>query len=135
MSVIIHSMIRNATRHDVVRLAAMLGDYMRGTYHGEWGGNVRLLEQHLAEKDVEILVAETAAGEITGFLAWAACYDLHWCMKGAMIIDLYVCPAKRGRGLAVLLSINLAKEVERRGGTFMKGGPVEDQAVHRLYGR
>jgi ribosomal protein S18 acetylase RimI-like enzyme len=127
-------LIRKAHIKDVPRLAALLGDYMRETYRGEWGGNTELLEQHLADKDVQIIVRE-AGGEVIAFISWTSCYDLHWCMKGGMIIDLYVTPRHRGRGAAVLLATSLAKEIMDDGGTFIKGGPVESQTVHRLYSR
>lgn len=127
-------LIRKADHTDAPRLETLLGDYMRETYHGEWGGNNELLGQHMADKDVEILVAESDR-EIIAFLGWTSCYDLHWCMKGGMIVDLYVRPSHRARGVAVLLATDLAKEIEDRGGTFVKGGPVESPAVRRLYRR
>jgi len=128
-------LIREADRDDVPRLEVLLSDYLRETYHGEWGGNTELLEQHLADKDVEILVAETSSREVIAFIAWSSCYDLHWCMKGGIIVDLYVFPSHRSRGVAALLVTDLAREIMDRGGTFLKGGPVENRAVHRLYNR
>lgn len=127
--------IRKAVSADVPRLVKLLADYMQETYQGAWGGNARLLEQHLTAKDIEILLAETSSREVIGFLAWSSTYDLHWCMKGGVIVDLYVRPAYRSRGAAVLLATELAAEIQKRGGTHLKGGAVESPAVHRLYRR
>lgn len=128
-------LIRNANRGDGQRLEKLLADYMRETYQGAWGGSAELLERHLTEREVEILLAESSSREVIAFLAWSSCYDLHWCMKGGVIIDLYVCPSHRSRGVAVLLATNLAMEMKNRGGTFLKGGPAESPAAHRLYSR
>ncbi len=84
-------LIRKANSEDVPRLAKLLADYMQETYQGAWGGNADLLKRHLTESDVEILLAETPSREIAGFLSWTSTYDLHWCMKGGVIVDLYVC--------------------------------------------
>ncbi len=56
-------------------------------------------------------------------------------MKGGVIVDLYVCPSYRSRGVAVLLATELAAEIQKSGGTHLKGGAVESPVVHRLYKR
>ena len=128
-------LIRKAVRSDVPHLARLLEGYLRETYQGAWGGTAELLERHVSNNDVEILVAENSAQEIIAFVASIDTYDLHWCMKGGEIIDFYVAPLYRGRGAAMFLIIDLAAEVERRGGKFLKGGAVENASVRRLYGR
>lgn len=128
-------LIRKADSGDVQQLAKLLDAYVSETYRGVWGGSSELLERHLVENAVEILLAETLRGEVVGFIAWTHAYDLHWCMKGGVIVDLYVCPANRSRGAAVLLAIDLAAEVQRRGGAFQHGGAVESAAVRRFYNR
>ncbi len=128
-------LIRNANRDDVQRLEKLLADYMRETYQGVWGGSAELLERHLTEKEIEILLAETSSREVVAFLAWTSSYDLHWCMKGGVIVDLFVCPQHRSRGVAVLLATDLARQIQERGGTHLKGGAVESPIVHRLYRR
>lgn len=127
--------IRNANPDDVQRLEKLLADYMRETYQGAWGGSAELLERHLTEKEIEILLAETSSREVVAFLAWSSSYDLHWCMKGGVIVDLFVCPQHRSRGVAVLLATDLARQIQERGGTHLKGGAVENPIVHRLYRR
>ncbi len=89
----------------------------------------------LTEKEIEILLAETSSREVVAFLAWTSSYDLHWCMKGGVIVDLFVCPQHRSRGVAVLLATDLARQIQERGGTHLKGGAVESPIVHRLYRR
>ena len=51
---------------------------------------------------------------------------MNWCMIGGEIIDFYVTPTLRGRGGALLLAASVAAEIQKRGGTFMKGGAAND---------
>ncbi len=128
-------LVRNANRDDAQRLEKLLTDYMRETYQRAWGGNAELLERHLAEQEIEILLAENSSRKVIAFLAWTSSYDLHWCMKGGVIVDLFVSPQHRSRGVAVLLAINLAKQIQECGGTHLKGGAVNSPIAGRLYHR
>lgn len=128
-------LIRKAAQKDVSQLAKLLDAYVRETYRAAWGGQAELLARDLAENAVEMFLAETLRREIIAFVAWTSAYDLHWCMKGGLIVDLYVCPPHRGRGAAVLLATCLAKEIQKRGGAFLHGGAVENAVVRRLYSR
>ena len=127
--------IRKAGFEDVPAIEKLITAYMRETSRAAWGGNAELLERHLIENDIEIFLAETSDGQTIGFLAWILSYDLHWCMKGGAIIDLYVAPPYRSRGVAVSLAVTLASEIQKRGGTHLKGGAVENPIVHKLYRR
>ena len=126
-------LIRKANRSDVPRLGELLEAYMRETYHGSWGGSTQLLEQHLSGREVEIIVAETMNREVIGFVAWVDSYDLHWCMKGGDVIDFFVYPSHRGLGASILLIVRLAAEIQEHGGTYLKGGAVDNPVVQRLY--
>ncbi len=126
---------RKAVPSDVPQLARLLEDYIRETYQGAWGGTAELLERHISDNDVEMLVAENTEKVIIAFVAAIVTYDLHWCMKGGEIIDFYAVPMYRGRGAAMFLIIDFAAEIERRGGKFLKGGAVENTVVRRLYER
>jgi GNAT superfamily N-acetyltransferase len=126
-------LIRKANKSDVPSLVQLLEAYMRETYHGAWGGNVELLEQHLLGNELEIIVAETLNREVVGFVAWVDSYDLHWCLKGGDVIDFFVCPSHRGRGAAILLISKLAGDIQEQGGVYLKGGAVDDPVVRRLY--
>ena len=126
-------LIRQAVASDVPSLGELLEAYMRETYHGAWGGNVRLLEQHLLDHEVEIIVAESLERKVVGFVAWVASYDLHWCLKGGDVIDFFVCPPHRGSGAAILLITRLAREVREHGGAYLKGGAVDNPVVRQLY--
>lgn len=128
-------LVRKAIRDDVQRLEKLLFHYMRETYQSTWGGSVELLERHITENEVEILLAETKVGETVAFVAWTSSYDLHWCMKGSAILDLFVSSHHRGRGVAVMLATDLAKQIQECGGTYLKGGATESPSVHRFYQR
>lgn len=127
--------IRKANQPDVPQLEKLFIAYMRETYQAMWGGNVERLEQDVSNDTLEIFVAESAERRIVGFIAWTPTYDLHWCLKGGDVIDFYVVPEKRGRGVGLLLAIEAAKEIQRHGGVFLKGGAVDDSVVRRFYGR
>lgn len=128
-------LIRQAERGDVARLEELLRAYMRETYHGAWGGTAQRLERHAFGAEVEIIVAQAPDGAVCALAAWVRTYDLHYCMKGGEVIDLYVCPPHRGRGVALLLLVGVAASIREREGTYLKGGPVDDAAVRRLYRR
>jgi GNAT superfamily N-acetyltransferase len=126
-------LIRRADRSDVPSLGELLEAYMRETCQGAWGGNIQQLEQHLLGNEVGIIVAEALNREVVGFVAWVASYDLHWCLKGGDVIDFFVRPSHRGRGAAILLITGLTRDVQERGGTYLKGGAVDNPVVRRLY--
>jgi GNAT superfamily N-acetyltransferase len=121
--------IRRANQRDVQHLEKLLDGY----YQGNWRGSIQQLEQHLCDDIFEIFVAE-AGKELIGFIVWTMTYDLNWCMKGGDIIDFYVSPNHRGRGAALLLTIEMAAEVQKRGGAFLKGGAA-NPVVRRFYER
>ena len=106
---------------------------MQETYHGAWGGNTDLLEQHLIDSEVEIIVAESPGREVIGFIAWVDSYDLHWCLKGGDVIDFFVHPSHRGLGPAILLIARLAADIQEGGGSYLKGGAVDNPIVRQFY--
>lgn len=127
--------IRRAEPPDVPRLENMLIDYMRETYQSAWGGNAERLKRDVSDGKVKIFVAESSAGEIVGFVAWVSIYDLHHCLEGGEIVDLFVRSTHRGRGAGVLLIAKLAAEIREKGGAFLHGGAVDDPIVRRFYER
>ena len=127
--------IRKAKQTDVLQLEKLLAAYMRETYKSAWGGNARQLERDIFDKAFELIVAENADEQIIGFIALSDAYDLHWCLKGGVIIDFYVVPQNRGHGIGLLLAVESAALTQKRGGAFLHGGAVENEIVRRLYGR
>ena len=77
----------------------------------------------------------TGDDRVRGFVAWMKSYDLHHCMTGGFILDLYVLPESRGWGVAPALVCTVAAEILRRGGTYVQGQAVNNRAVRRLYDR
>jgi GNAT superfamily N-acetyltransferase len=128
--------IRPAAPDDVPVLALMLEDYLRETYGAAWHGTAEALLRDGFGREMEMLVSAAGDdGRVTGFAAWTRAYDLHHCVSGGEVIDLYVAPEMRGRGVALALLSALADEVRRRGGVFIKGSAVSDAAVRKLYAR
>jgi ribosomal protein S18 acetylase RimI-like enzyme len=122
--------IRKARPTDFPQLKNLLDGY----YQGNWRGKIGQLERDFAEGVFEIFVAETKSKELVGFIVWAMTYDLNWCMKGGDIIDFYVSTEHRGRGAALLLTVEIAAEIQKRSGRFLKGGAA-NAVVRRFYER
>ena len=128
-------LIRRIDQNDIPLLEKMLADYMRETYEAGWGGTAGQLERDFFGGAFQMLVAETIDQKIAGFIAWVPTYDLHYCLRGGDILDFYVSPEKRGRGVGLLLAIEAAAEIQKCGGAFLKGGAVENPQVRRFYSR
>ena len=107
---------------------------MLETYQQEWRGTVDRLRDDGFGARFHTLIA-TFANQAVGFLGWESSYDLHHCLSGGHVLDLYVARGHRSRGIAVLLIAHAARSVQRQGGAFLKGGAVESGTGTRLYGR
>lgn len=126
--------IREASPEDMHEVAVLLRAYMLETYNEEWRGSTNgLLEDGFGAR-FRILVA-ALADRAVGFLAWETAYDLHHCLSGGHILDLYVARPHRARGIAVRLIARAAGTIHSEGGAFIKGGAVESGTGSRLYGR
>ena len=128
-------LIRNAIGDDLPRLGELLEAFMQETFQRQWGGNIQQLQQDIDGGELKIIVAETSNQGVIAFLAWQSHYDLHHCIKGGEVIDLFVCPNHRCHGIATLLITSAAVEIQKIGGTFIKGQAVDNPAAQRLYKR
>lgn len=126
--------IREASTHDAHVVATLLRAYMLETYHEEWQGSVTGLLQDGFGARFRLLMA-ARADQAVGFLAWERSYDLHHCLTGGHILDLYVAHPHRARGIAVQLIARAAGTIHSEGGAFIKGGAVDTGAGSRLYAR
>jgi GNAT superfamily N-acetyltransferase len=126
--------IGEASPDDVDTIAALVRAYMLETYHGEWRGSVNGLLQDGFGARFRALIA-ALADQAVGFLAWERSYDLHHCLSGGHVLDLYVAPRHRARGIAVQLIARAAAIIHSDGGAFIKGGAVDTGTGSRLYGR
>lgn len=125
--------IRLAEAADVGALAALNDAYMRETYRRAWNGTEAQLAADLAAGVVRVAI--TAARD--AFVAWHAAYDLHHCIRGGSINDLYVAPPVRGRGVAPALLAFAAARVQEAGGIYLVGtasgslgAPLYARAAH-----
>jgi GNAT superfamily N-acetyltransferase len=126
--------IRAATIDDVPAVAGLLGEYMRELFRCEWKGSAEALARDGFGLHFEMVVV-VRGGECVGFAGWKSTYDLHHCMSGGEVLDLYVRREERGRGVALQLVAAVAATVRARGGTFVKGQAVGDASTRRLYER
>ena len=128
-------LIRKAARNDIPCLEKLLNVYMQESFQRTWEGTAQRLEQHGFGHEFEMLVAEAPDQEVVAFAAWGSSYDLHHCMKGGEVIDLYVCPSHRGQGVAMLLIARIANEIQEHGGTYLRGQALDNPVAQRLYQR
>jgi GNAT superfamily N-acetyltransferase len=127
--------IRPATFEDVPPLVALLDAYMQEVFNSAWHGSRDALMSDGFGAKFELILAESANGQIVGFVAWQHSYDLHHCVAGVEVIDMYVAPLSRGRAVSLLLIAELASRVRDFGGLFVKGQAVARRGVQGLYER
>ena len=108
--------------------------YMLETYHDAWRGTVPGLLKDGFGVHFRTLLASLEAQPV-GILAWEKSYDLHHGLTGGHILDLYVVPQHRFRGVAVQLILKASRIIHAGGGAYIKGGGVDTGTGARLYGR
>lgn len=127
--------IRNSTLDDIPELEKILTAFMQETFQRSWGGTPHKLAQDGFGAEFEMMVAAADNQKLIAFAAWQSSYDLHHCIKGGEMMDMFVAPAHRGRGVAVQLVIAIATQIQQQGGSYIKGQTVENPSVQRLYQR
>lgn len=127
-------LIRPAIPADIPKLCQLLDIYMRETFQRAWGGTPQQLEQDCFGAELEMFIAETLEKEAIAFAAWKKSYDLHVCIKGGEVIDLFVCPEHRNRGIAINLLLAVVSDIQQHGGIYIKGQAVDSRS-ERLYQR
>jgi hypothetical protein len=60
-----------------------------------------------------------------GFVAWTRTYDLHHCVTGGSVCDMFVEHAHRGRGVALQLVAFAANGIRKACGIFVQGQAVQ----------
>lgn len=126
--------IREARPEDVAVIATLLEQYMRETYRAGWHGSAAGLIRDGFGAEFRVLVAEQRQ-EVVGLLAWQRSYDLHHCIAGGQVLDLFVLPQHRCKGVAVRLVSFASRLIASSGGAFIKGGAVDSGTGSRLYDR
>ena len=107
---------------DLPEVAELLRAFMLETFGKPWNGSESALARDAFGKELHIAVA----GEpLAAFIGWTRAYDLHHCIFGASICDMYVAPEHRGRGVALELVCFAAAHVRDEGGIFIQGQAVE----------
>jgi len=106
--------IRNATPDDMLALEKLLTAFMQETSQGLWGGTTQKLAQDGFGAEFQMVVAKAENQQLVAFAAWISSYDLHHCIKGGEIIDMFVEPAHRGRGVVIQLIMAIAPKFNNR---------------------
>ena len=125
--------IRAAVEADLPQITQLLESYMRETYRNEWHGTADTLAKDCLGIECELLLATQS--DVVGLIAWCRHYDLHHCAKGGEIIDLYVAPPWRNRGIAPMLITAASTQVHRCGGKYLTGSAVDSGRASRLCDR
>jgi GNAT superfamily N-acetyltransferase len=125
---------RAATSADLGNVAHLLDEYMQETYHGLWHGTVERLRSDAFGSHFSLTLA-AAPSALVGFAAWRSTYDLHHCLPGVEVVDMFVRRPDRGRGIAACLLASVAAQSRHAGATFMTGGAVGTGAAAQLYAR
>ncbi|MGJ3245836.1 MAG: N-acetyltransferase family protein [Elainellaceae cyanobacterium] len=124
--------ISTAKIEELDRVEHLINDYVRQSLNmTAWPCSIQTLKRDYTAEYFQMKVVYSD-GQLVGFAAWTPSYDLHHCVRGAMFIDLYIDPAYRCRGLAVMLICAIAAEITPMGWSYMRGQALSGQAS-RLY--
>ena len=82
-----------------------------------------------------MVVAEAENHQLVASGAWKPSSDLHHCIHGGEVIDLYIDPAYWRWGGAMNLIMAIATQIQQQGGVYIRGQAVENPSVQRLYQR
>ena len=123
-----------ARETDLEAVVSMIRSYMDETFALPWMGESGVLERALAVHRVTLAVAQIDE-EAIGFVSWSPSYDLHHCIWGAEVLDLFVRPQFRGRAVALRLLAFVADRVREDGGAYMKGSIAGAPGNGRFYSR
>ena len=127
--------IRSAHLHDTKALVGLIRSYMLELFDLKWSGSLSALERDGFGAEFESVVAESQKGSFIGFGAWRRSYDLHHCMSGGELMDLYVEPKYRGQGIALCIIASVAQQIHDQGGHYIRGKAIPNQMVERFYSR
>ncbi len=111
--------VRKAVAADVPKLVPLLERYMRETFDRPWSGSAEALARDGLGARFDTLLAVDGEAPI-GFACVAPDYDLHHCVHGGVLMDLFVERAWRVRGVAVQLVILAAVGIAAHGGRYLK---------------
>ena len=126
--------LRNAVDADALVLEKLMRAYVQETFGVAWSGSTDSVAHARAQGVLKVVVASDVDRPVA-FAAWIRTFDMRQGMAGGEILDLYVSPWDRGRGVAARLVTRVAAEVQRAGGGYLRGQALEDSPVERLYKR
>lgn len=124
--------VRVAEADDLPQVASLLRSYMAEALDRRWEGDVAALERDGLGQRFNTLVTVDGDSPI-GFACWHWVYNVHYCVQGGEVTDMFVMRPFRGRGVALSLITHAARQVETAGGHFLKGHL--DRSLERFYAR
>lgn len=125
---------RPMERSDVAIFRGLLTSYNREFLKLDASPSTGTLTRDGFGKRFNVVLAED--DQIVGFAAWATHYDLHHGLVGGDVLDLYVVPERRGRGVAAQLVAETAAKIKGGGGAYIRGQVLTgERQTERLYDR
>lgn len=125
-------LVRSATADDMREVASLLRAYMREALSRRWEGSLEALERDGLGREFSTLIA-CRRGRAIGVAFWHRVYNVHYCVAGGEICDLFVQPEHRGGGIALMLVAEAARSIHAAGGVFLRG--QADEQLEALYSR
>lgn len=101
----------------LLRLVRGLNEHLGGE-PGRMTSEVLVRDLFCPEPKLAVAVAESA-GAVVGYAAWCGAYETEHAMAGVYLIDLYVDPPARRRGIARRLMAAVAAAARARGRGFV----------------
>lgn len=125
---------RPMERSDVTVFHHLLASYNREFLHLDSSPSIETLSRDGLGARFRVVLAE--AESPIGFAAWAYHYDLHHGLVGGDVLDMYVAPEVRGRGVAAQLIAETAAQIRGSGGAYIRGQVLtSEHQTARLYNR
>lgn len=124
--------IRAAAATDLAEVEELLRSYMAEALSRRWEGSRAALERDGLGREFHILLARRGR-EAIGVAFWHRVYNVHYCVAGGEICDVFVKRPYRSSGTALMLIAAAARDIKIAGGSFLRG--QSDEHLESLYSR
>ncbi|MFO1396505.1 MAG: hypothetical protein U1F48_05520 [Burkholderiales bacterium] len=124
--------IRAAAATDLPEVEELLRSYMAEALNRRWEGSLSALERDGLGREFHTLLAWRGR-EAVGVAFWHRVYNVHFCVVGGEICDMFVKRHYRNSGTALMLVAAAARDIKSAGGSFLRG--QSDERLESLYSR
>jgi len=124
--------IVSGAESEVAAVGGMLRRYMFESLERSWEGTVEGLSLAMRDGHVNLSVAKLN-GVAIGLASWHRVFNVHYCVSGGEVTDMFIEREYRGRGIALALLATIAEQIRLFGGVFLRGR--SDAGMQALYSR